>query len=128
MLDGQDWMDRQHPRAGPAHDGPDLLPHFRLITVDLARRAEGFCLHKRAMVDAGQCIVVELLALRAERAFGGVVLPAAVERDHLADQKLFFFALFDKIFGGVFGHSFLLNHKKAGFWQCQSPAGFTASR
>ena len=67
----------------------------------LAGRTESLCLHERAPVDAGQGIVVQLLALRAQAAFGGAVLFAAVESDHLADQQLFLCAFFVQILRGL---------------------------
>ena len=93
-------MHRQHPWPGPAHNGTDLLPHFRFVAVNFAGRAKGFRLHKGAMLDPGQCIIMELLALRAEFSLRAVMLFAAVKCDHLTDQQFFIVSLFGKVFRG----------------------------
>ncbi len=93
-------MHRQHSGPGPAHDGTDPLPHFRFVAMHLAGRAKGLGLHKGAVLNAGQRIIMELLAFRAETASEGVMLLAAVERDHLADQQFFIVSLFGKVFRG----------------------------
>ena len=100
MLDGENGMHRQHSGPGPAHDSADLFPHLRLIAMHLAGRAKGLGLHKGAVLNPGQCIIMELLALRAETASEGVMLLAAVKCDHLADQQFFIVSLFGKVFRG----------------------------
>lgn len=55
---------------------------------------------------------MELLAFRAETASEGVMLLAAVERDHLADQQFFIVSLFGKVFRVVFDILFLLTKQK----------------
>ena len=93
-------MHRQHSGPGPAHDSADLFPHLRLIAMHLAGRAKGLGLHKGAMLDPGQRIIMELLALRAEFSLRAVMLFAAVKCDHLADQQFFIVSLFGKVFRG----------------------------
>ena len=68
--------------------------NFRFVAMYLAGRAKGLGLHKGAVLNAGQRIIMELLAFRAETASEGVMLLAAVERDHLADQQFFIVSLF----------------------------------
>ena len=101
MPDGKHRVHRQHPRACPAHHRADLLPHFRLVAVHFAGRTEGLGLHERAFVNAGQGVIVQLPALRAQAAFGCFVLPAAVKSDHLAHQHLFICALLIQVLRGI---------------------------
>ena len=102
-------MHRQHSGPGPAHDSADLFPHLRLIAMHLAGRAKGLGLHKGAVLNAGQRIIMQLLAFRAETASEGVMLLAAVERDHLTDKHFFVGTLLCQVFRGGFGH-----------WDCSS--------
>ena len=101
MPDGQHRVHRQHPGACPAHHRADLLPHFRLVAVHFAGRAEGLGLHEWALINAHQGIIVQLPALRAQGSFWGVVLPAAVKSDHLAHQHLFICALLIQVLRGI---------------------------
>ena len=82
------------------NDSTDLFPHLRLIAMHLAGRAKGLGLHKGAVLNAGQCIIMELLAFRAEFSLRAVMLFAAVKCDHLADQQFFIVSLFGKVFRG----------------------------
>ena len=57
-----------------------IFSRIRLIAMHLAGRAKGLRLHKGAVLNAGQRIIMQLLAFRAETASEGVMLLAAVER------------------------------------------------
>lgn len=76
MEPSQDRVAKHHPRSGVSHDGGDLLPHRRLVAVDRAAGTARLLRPERAAVQTAHCIVVERLALGAERARCCVVSPA----------------------------------------------------
>ena len=94
MPDDQHGVDEQHAGAAPAHNGADLLTHFGLVAVYFAGGAKGFGFHKGAAFNALQGVIMQGLALRAQAAFRRMVVFAAVQGDHLADQQLFAVPLF----------------------------------
>ena len=84
MPDGGHGVDKQHPRAGEAHDGANAFPHVWLIAVNLAVGAEGLGLHKGAEVAALCGIGIQFRAFRTKGVTA--VLLAAVQRNHVGNH------------------------------------------
>ena len=81
-------MIEEHPRPGKAHDGTDLLAHFRLVAMHFAVWAKGFCFHKRAVITSASGINIQFLALRAQLSLFCMVISATIETDHFGDDSL----------------------------------------
>ena len=96
MFKSQDWVGFEHSRPGETHDLDDLLTHLRLITVDLAFRANAFIGSERTFVEAMAGIFKEVRAFGAEDA-SGVMFLATVEVDHQGERCLF-------VFDGILSH------------------------
>lgn len=62
-------MMKQHSWASIAHNFPDPFPHFWLIAVHPAVRAERFAFHKRTLITSCSDIVGQFLALPAQMTF-----------------------------------------------------------
>ena len=77
----QNRMIEKHPGAGKAHDFLDFFPHLRAIAVYFAVGAEGFALHKWAVVRPVYSIGQNFPAVRAQ--IRPMVLLPAVQMDHL---------------------------------------------
>lgn len=52
MPDCYNRVVKQHPRAGPAHDGADAFTHHRVIAVDWAFAARMLCGAEAAMLQS----------------------------------------------------------------------------
>ena len=96
----QDGVVEDHPRAAPAHNLADGLPHLGLVAMSLAGTAEGLGLNVRAVVHPGIGIAAQSLTVRAEGMPPGTVVAMAVQLDHQAHGLFFLLALLGGCFGG----------------------------
>ena len=87
MPNGHNRVIKKHSGGGEPHDSANFFPHFRLVAMHLAVRAEGFCLHERAFVAAQSGVGIQCGAVRAERCTA--MLFAAVQGDHQRDDLFF---------------------------------------
>ena len=74
----QDGVVEDHPRAAPAHDLADALPHLGLVAVRLADAAERFGRYMRAVVHPRVGVVPQDRAVGAEPTLGCAVMAVAV--------------------------------------------------
>ena len=81
-----DGVEKDHPRTCKTHDLPDLFPHTRLVAMNFAARAEGFCLHKWTVVNPLFCVGIQRSTFGAKR-FSAMVI-AAVKTYHQTDNFL----------------------------------------
>ena len=92
-------MIEKHPGAGKNHDFPDFFPHFRTIAVYLTVGAEGFALHKWAVVRAVYGIEQNFPAVGTQ--IGPMMPLFAIKPDHLGNDPFFLFPLvIDGFHGG----------------------------
>ena len=81
-------MPPEHPRAGVAHDGLDLLPQRRLIAMNRAIGTGGYVFLKWAPLQSALNVIPQRRAVRAES--GCISVPAfAVKPDHGLDRASF---------------------------------------
>ena len=59
-------MREDHPRARPLHHVLDLLPHIRLVAMDLTKGAELFIDLERTLFEAEERVLRERSALLAQ--------------------------------------------------------------
>ena len=107
----QDGVVEDHPRAAPAHDLADGLPHLGLVAMSLAGTAEGLGLHVRAVVHPRIGVVPQGRAVGAELAFRRAVVAAAVQLDHQADRFFLLPALFLRGVGNTAPYNVLVGHQ-----------------
>lgn len=81
-------MTPEHPRAGVAHDGLNLLPNDRLVAVNRALCARRLVFVKWTSFQPELNVIPQRSALRAELA-GFSVLVVAIEPDHRRDSPAF---------------------------------------
>lgn len=84
-----------HPGTGKAHDTPDFLPHFFLVTVDGTFGTGGFLITKGTSIQALMSIIQELLTIDAQIFFRMMVF-GAKQTDHHFNNffLLFYFSCF----------------------------------
>lgn len=107
VADGGYGVLGNHTRAGVTHDGANLLPLLWLVAMVRTLFAGHLCFHLATALGAQQCVVVQLLALWAERfaaisGFGaqvGRMVAGAVHRGHLRDGAFFAFAALRHVWG-----------------------------
>ncbi len=89
MMQRQTWMINQQARSRIAHDFAHFRFHIGFIAVDFAFAAGAFLVLEGAFVKALDGVVFELLAFGAELSVGYMVVPFAVDVNHVADGFLF---------------------------------------
>lgn len=78
----------QHAWSGKSHNLSDFLPHIRLIAMHAAIRTEGFCLHKRTLITAKPCILIELFTFPAQ-GLSRMMLLVTIYFNHQGDHLFF---------------------------------------
>lgn len=78
----------EHARPGKAHHGADLFPSIRFIAVGRAVLAGGFVLAVATVVQAGQGIGLQFVAVVAQGVLAAV-MTTAVKADHGFDGGSF---------------------------------------
>ena len=95
MLKREYGMREYHPRTRPLHHVLDLLPHIRLVAMDLAKRTELFIDLERALFKAEERIFDERPALLAYRLPFRFVLAVTILFDHHGDELFFLLPRFE---------------------------------
>ena len=95
MSEREYWVREDHPRARPLHHVLDLLPHIRLVAMDLAEGAELFIDLERALFKAEEGVLRERPALLAQFLPFRFVLTVAILSDHHGDELFFLLPRFE---------------------------------
>ena len=95
MLHSEHVVREDHPRARPLHHVLDLLPHIRLVAMDLAERTEPFIDLERTLFEAKERVLRERSALLAQRLPFHFVLAVAILFDHHGDEFSFLLPRFE---------------------------------
>ena len=100
-------MREDHPRARPLHNVLYLLPHIRLVAMDLAEGTELFIDLKRALFKAEERVFGERSALLAQRLPFRAVIAVTILFNHHGNELFFLLPRFE-LFGCFFFHVFSL--------------------
>ena len=88
-------MREDHPRARPLHHVLDLLPHIRLVAMDLAKRTELFIDLERTLFEAEERVFGERPAFFAQFLPFRSMLAVAILFDHHGDELSFLLPCFE---------------------------------
>ena len=107
MSEREHGVREDHSRPRPLHNILYLLPHLRLVAMNLAERAKLLVDFEGAFLEAEERILSERSALLAQLLPSRSVLSVAILFDHHGDELLLFFPRFE-FFGCFFFHVFSL--------------------
>lgn len=81
-------MAEYHARSREAHYVTYFFPHLRLIAMNAAVGAEGFCFHKGTLIAPHHSVLGQFLTF-GTKSFFRSVLPLTVKADHQGDRAFF---------------------------------------